>query len=157
MTATLQRSRTERVERPRTRTQTRAASGRPATTPRRQPRTAPAVERGPRVAVRPRREAKPQTRSPFWASLTRLAGGLIVCLLVLAVFVIGVFPTGSYYEQRSERQAAEADLGALLEENRSLERRIVHLESDDEIAREAREYGMVFPDEESYLVLPTGN
>jgi cell division protein FtsB len=76
----------------------------------------------------------------------------------LAVFVFGVFPTGSYVEQRSELDRAVDELEQLEGGNDLLQRRVVRLESDEEIERVARqEFDMVLPDEESYLILPPGS
>ncbi len=77
--------------------------------------------------------------------------------MILAVFVFGVFPTGSYLEQRNELDRAVDQLDALERENENLESRVERLESDEEIERVARnEFDMVLPDEESYLILPPG-
>lgn len=76
----------------------------------------------------------------------------------MAVFVFGVFPTGSYVEQRSELDRAVDELEQLEGDNDLLQRRVVRLESDEEIERVARqEFDMVLPDEESYLILPPGS
>lgn len=77
--------------------------------------------------------------------------------MILAVFVFGVFPTGSYLEQRNELDRAVDQLDALERENENLESRVERLESDEEIERVARnEFDMVLPNEESYLILPPG-
>lgn len=77
--------------------------------------------------------------------------------MILAVFVFGVFPTGSFLEQREQLQDAEQELLELQAENSSLEARVDRLESDSEIERVARnDFDMVLPNEESYLVLPPG-
>lgn len=78
-------------------------------------------------------------------------------LVILAVFIFGVFPTGSYVDQRQQLEDAESELGELQAENQELEAQIVRLESDAEIERVAREeFNLVLPNEESYLVLPPG-
>lgn len=77
--------------------------------------------------------------------------------MILAVFIFGVFPTGSFLEQREQLQDAEQELLELQAENSSLEARVDRLESDSEIERVARnDFDMVLPNEESYLVLPPG-
>ncbi len=76
-------------------------------------------------------------------------------LIVLAVFVFGVFPTGRYLDHRDELERARAELTELRAENARLQQRVDRLESDPEIERVARdEYDMVFPGEEVYAVLP---
>lgn len=72
--------------------------------------------------------------------------------------MFGVFPTGSYVEQRNELDRAVDELEQLEGDNDLLQRRVVRLESDEEIERVARqEFDMVLPDEESYLILPPGS
>lgn len=86
-----------------------------------------------------------------------MLGQLVVILAIVAVFVFFVFPTGSYVEQRNDLQEAEAQLADLQEENAVLEARIERLGSEAEIEREAREFGLVRPEEENYLIIAPGN
>jgi len=82
----------------------------------------------------------------------------VLTLVILAVFVFGVFPTGSYMEQRNELKRAVHELEQLEAENQGLQERVARLESDEEIERVAREeFDMQFPDEESLLILPPGS
>ena len=77
--------------------------------------------------------------------------------MILAVFVFGVFPTGSYVDQRNELERTVDQLEQLEADNEVLQSRVERLESDEEIERVARqEFDMVLPDEESYLILPPG-
>ena len=79
-------------------------------------------------------------------------------MVVLAVFVFGVFPTGSYVDQHNELNRAIDELDQLEAGNDELEDRVARLESDEEIERVARqEFDMVLPEEESYLILPPGS
>ena len=90
-------------------------------------------------------------------TLAGVAGKAMLGLVILAVFIFGVFPTGSYVDQRQQLEDAESELGELQAENQELEAQIVRLESDAEIERVAREeFNLVLPNEESYLVLPPG-
>ncbi len=82
---------------------------------------------------------------------------MVIGLLILAVFIFGVFPTGSYLEQRNELRDAEQELADLRDENAELEARIVRLGSDTAIELEAREFGLVRPEEENYLIIAPGN
>jgi len=89
-----------------------------------------------------------RTRRLLWAAL----GGVTL----LAVLAIGVFPTRQYLDQR----AAAADRGAVLSslkaQNDSLQQRIDALGTPAEVERIARaEYGLAYPGEETYAVLPT--
>lgn len=87
-----------------------------------------------------------------------MAARTVVGVVILAVFVFGVFPTGSFIEQRNELQDAEQELTELQAENVELESLVERLESDEEIERVAREdFGMGRSDEESLLILPPGN
>lgn len=91
-------------------------------------------------------------------TLTKVVARAVLTLVILAVFIFGVFPTGSYLEQRKELQRAVVELEQLEAENRALEERVARLESDEEIERVARkEFDMVLPSEESYLILPPGS
>lgn len=82
----------------------------------------------------------------------------ILGVVILAVFVFGVFPTGSYVEQRNELNRAITELEQLEADNVELQNRVARLESDEEIERVARqEFDMVLPEEESYLILPPGS
>lgn len=82
---------------------------------------------------------------------------MVIGLLILAVFVFGVFPTGSYVEQRNELRDAEEQLADLRAENAELEARIERLGSDVAIELEAREFGLVRPEEENYLIIAPGD
>ncbi len=106
----------------------------------------------PERVERPAREPRPVLRV-----LAGFAGKALLGLVILAVFVFGVFPTGSYVDQRQQLDDAEAELAELQAENQELESLIVRLESDSEIERVAREeFNLTLPNEESYLVLPPG-
>ncbi len=107
----------------------------------------------PKAGVGERRESRAILRT-----LTTVAARALLGLVILAVFVFGVFPTGSYLDQRDQLHDAERQLVDLQNENRDLQLRVDRLESDVEIERVARkEFDMVLPQEESYLVLPPGN
>ena len=88
---------------------------------------------------------------------TKVLGRVVLGLIILGVFIFGVFPTGSYVEQRNELREAEAELAELQGENAELEARIERLGSDSEIELEAREFGLVLPEEENYLIIAPGN
>ena len=115
---------------------------------------------GERVAVNPRAPRRDRANAaprPILRTLTKFTARAVLGVVILAIFVFGVFPTGSYVEQRNELQDAETELSELQADNANLEARIARLESDEEIERVAREeHGMVFPTDESYLVLPPG-
>lgn len=103
--------------------------------------------RGSRDPEKVRRQANRQR--------TRLLVGLAMSVLLVAVLLLGVFPTRTFLAQRASTQQAEERLDALDERNAGLEQRIEQLNTPAEIERIAREqYGMVRPGEESFAILP---
>jgi cell division protein FtsB len=85
----------------------------------------------------------------------RLVAGLIVTVLFAGFLVFAVFPTRTWLQQRRDTAAAEAELAKVKAERAEVERERKKLQTDEEIARRARdELGMVNPGEESYDVLP---
>lgn len=112
-----------------------------------------------RVRVNPSqpRHQAPRKSSSVLKATTKFTARAIIGLIILAVFVFGVFPTGSYVEQRNDLKEAERELAELQAENADLETRVERLGTDAEVEREARaEFNMSNPDEESYLILPPG-
>lgn len=136
---------------------------RPGPRPRRRP-----AQAHDKVAQRSRRGTPAQRRPadarsdrseprPILKTLTKLVARAVLTLVILAVFIFGVFPTGSYLEQRKELNRAIVELDEIQAENEALQLRVERLESDEEIERVARkEFDMVLPSEESYLILPPG-
>jgi hypothetical protein len=85
--------------------------------------------------------------------LLGMAGGGVA---VLGALAIGLFPTQTFLQQRSDTAEAEQRLAVLRTQNEAFEDRIDRLGSDDEIERLAREqYNLAYPGEEAYAVLPT--
>lgn len=103
------------------------------------------------------REPAPKESGRFIRGATKVLAKLIIAVSILAIFVFGVFPTGSFLEQRGELRDSEEELAELREENSQLEERIERLGSDAEIEREAREFGLVRPEEENYLIIAPGD
>lgn len=94
---------------------------------------------------------------PLLRTLTKVAARAVLGVVILAVFVFGVFPTGSYVDQRNELQDAERQLADLKGDNADLVDRVRRLESDEAIENKARaDYGLERPEDESYLILPPG-
>lgn len=98
----------------------------------------------------------PNRGNRFLRGATKALAKLVLALVIFSVFVFGVFPTGSYFQQRSELRDAEEDLAEIQQENSLLEARIARLGSDSEIEVEAREFGLVRPEEENYLIIAPG-
>ncbi len=144
-------------------TQRRVARGttpRPAPGPRRR---TPQDHDKVRGRARPGRQRRQREVEPtsnghrIIRGATKVVGRVVLGLVILAVFVFGVFPTGSYIEQRDELRNAEQELADLRAQNAELEARIARLGSDAEIELEAREFGLVRPEEENYLIIAPGN
>jgi len=85
----------------------------------------------------------------------RLVGVLGGSAVLLGLLVVGVFPTRTYLDQRSDTAGAEQRLEVLQDQNEAYERRIEALQTPEAIERLAREqYSLVRPGEEAYAVLP---
>jgi cell division protein FtsB len=81
-----------------------------------------------------------------------LVGGGTGLLLALG---LGVFPTGSFLDQRADVSDAERRLAVLREQNEALADQLERLSTPEEVERLAREeYNLVRPGEEAYSVLP---
>jgi cell division protein FtsB len=88
--------------------------------------------------------------------MRRLIVPVLATALLLAVLVVGVFPTRRYLDQRAAIASADHDLAALTRTNDTLQAEADRLQTDQEIERQAREqYGYVRPGEEPYHVLPS--
>jgi cell division protein FtsB len=85
----------------------------------------------------------------------RAIGGLVVTVLLLGVLLFAVFPTRSWWEQRNETAAAEAELAEVRAERERVEQEQEQLLTDEEIERRAREeLGYVNDGEDVYNILP---
>ena len=82
-----------------------------------------------------------------------LPGLLVVALL--ALLFTAVFPTRTFLTQRSAIAEKRTEVERLTAEQAELEARLAALSTPAEIERLARrDYGMIKPGEEAYLVLP---
>jgi cell division protein FtsB len=87
--------------------------------------------------------------------MRRLVVPMLATALLLAVLVVGVFPTRSYLAQRRAVASASHDLAAVTSTNDSLQAQVDRLQTDEEIEKQAREqYGLVKQGEEAYHILP---
>ena len=86
--------------------------------------------------------------------MRRLVVPLLATTLIVAVIVVGVFPTRSYLSQRAAIASASKQVDDLSSTNDTLQAEADRLQSDAEIEAEARKYGLVKPGEEAYHVLP---
>jgi cell division protein FtsB len=85
------------------------------------------------------------------ATLTTVLGALAVIAFLFAF----VYPTSTFFRQRSEMSKGEERLERLESETKRLEEQSKNLETDAEIERLAREqYGLVRPGETPYAFVP---
>ena len=98
-----------------------------------------------------RRSAAGGTGVPRWVSLLAVA----LSLAAVVVLFVAVYPTQALLDQQGESKETAADLEAVESENVDLEQRVAELQTDAAIEQLARdEYGLVYPGEEAYAVLP---
>lgn len=88
--------------------------------------------------------------------LRRVLAACAAAVVLLGVLLIVVFPTRTYFAQRASIADAESELGRLEDQRQQLEARVEDLQSSEAVEEIAREdYGMVYPGEEPYGILPT--
>jgi cell division protein FtsB len=106
------------------------------------PKQRPPSKRGTRHPARPRRR-----RTALWLVL-----GSVVLVGLLFAFV---YPTRTFLDQRSDLGRARDQLSVLSTENAKLAGEAKRLQDPDEIVRRARDYGLVRPGEQPYVIVPT--
>jgi cell division protein FtsL len=80
---------------------------------------------------------------------------VLAAVTVIGVLFIGVYPTRTYFAQRSALQKAQHQLAVLDNENAKLDQESADLNTDSRIEQLARErYNLVRPGEEAYAILP---
>ena len=85
----------------------------------------------------------------------RLLWILLAALTVMAALFIGVYPTRTYFSQRSALQKAQHQLTVLNDENTKLDQAANDLNTDARIEQIAREnFNLVRPGEEAFAILP---
>jgi len=85
----------------------------------------------------------------------RLLWPMLAAVTIIGLLFIGVYPTRTYFTQRSSLHSAQHQLDLLNAENQKLSQRVAQLNTDAEIEKLARQdYGMVRPGEEAYAILP---
>jgi len=88
--------------------------------------------------------------------LRRSVWPFLLCVAVVGVLFLFVFPARTYLAQRQDLAAASERAKVLSGENKSLSDRAAKLHDNAEIERLAREqYGLVKPGEEAYAILPS--
>ncbi len=85
----------------------------------------------------------------------RLLAGLAVTVLLAGVLLFAVFPTRTWWQQRNDTAATAEQLAQVKAERAQVKREQARLETDEEIARRAKEeLGYVKPGEEAFAILP---
>ncbi|MEL6985489.1 MAG: septum formation initiator family protein [Actinomycetota bacterium] len=89
-------------------------------------------------------------------SLRGLGPILIVAVLACVVLAgLAVLPAKTWFSQRSNMGAAEAELARIEAETADLERQVERLGTDAEVElRARRDFDLVYPGEESYRIVP---
>jgi cell division protein FtsB len=131
-----------------------AEDAKPARKPvrKRVTRTEPA-KRG--AGAKPKAKAKTaKKRTPpsgHRKAIVRAALGSVVLVGLLFAFV---YPTRTFLDQRADTNRARAQLELLRSENERLAQETKKLQSDSEIERRGRAYGLVRPGERPFVIIP---
>jgi cell division protein FtsB len=85
----------------------------------------------------------------------RMVWVLLTSVTVVGLLFIGVYPTRTYFSQRSSLHQAQRQIDVLKHQNDKLADQVQQLNTDSEIERLAREqYNLVAPGEQSFAILP---
>lgn len=85
----------------------------------------------------------------------RLLWIVLAVVTVMAALFIGVYPTRTYFSQRSALQKAQHQLSVLSDENAKLDQTANDLNTDARVEQIARErYNLIHPGEEAFAILP---
>jgi cell division protein FtsL len=80
---------------------------------------------------------------------------VLTIVTLIGAVVIGVYPTRTYFAQRSALQRAQHQLDVLQTENNKLDQQAADLNTDAKVETLAREqYNLVRPGEEAFAILP---
>ncbi len=89
-------------------------------------------------------------------SLRRLVWPLAVAVTLGGMMFVFFLPARALIQQRADLRATETRLRVLGTQNQQLTAQVANLHTDAEIERLARQqYGLVFPGEEAYAILPS--
>lgn len=88
------------------------------------------------------------------AARARLVGQVAGSTALALVLIYAIFPVREYMDQRAQTDRQNERLDVLTDAIEQDEQYIEWLKSDEGIERLAREQGYVYPDEESYTLLP---
>lgn len=89
------------------------------------------------------------------AAMVRRTSRVALSLALAALLIYAIFPVRTYLNLRTSTDRAETRLEVLTEENKRLDELRERLQEDDEVERIARrDYGLIYPGEDSYGILP---
>jgi len=119
-----------------------------------------AAKAAPKRAITPapKRAGKPSAkRAPVESPARRRRG--IVGLGLAAVVLVGllfafVYPTRTFLDQRHDTSRARAQLAVLQTETAKLRAEEKRLQDPDEVEKRARQYGLVKPNEQPFVIVP---
>jgi len=129
----------------------------PPKRPTRKPASArpSAAKRGasakPKSKPKSKTKRKPKADTGRRKAMARAALGSVVLVGLLFAFV---YPTRTFLDQRSDTSRARAQLELLQTENKRLAQEAKKLQSDSEIERRGRAYGLVKPGERPFVIIP---
>jgi len=127
----------------------RASPARAGAKPGASARAKPATKPGTTSKTKPKR--KPKADTGRRKAMVRAALGSVVLIGLLFAFV---YPTRTFLDQRADTSRARAQLELLQTENKRLAREAKKLQSDSEIERRGRAYGLVKPGERPFVIIP---
>ena len=111
---------------------------------------APVPEHRPPAPKPAAKEPKPRDAGRRRSTVRATFGSVVLVGLLFAF----VYPTRTFLDQRAETSKARTQLELLQSENRKLAREAKLLQSDAEIERRARAYGLVSPGEQPFVIIP---
>ncbi|HSS09797.1 MAG TPA: septum formation initiator family protein [Acidimicrobiales bacterium] len=94
------------------------------------------------------------TAPPVSVRRRRHLGLLLASVVLVGLLFLFVLPARTYLSQHNNLSAAATRMKVLSAENAKLEQRVKQLQTDAEIERLARQYGLVKPGEQAYALLP---
>jgi cell division protein FtsB len=97
------------------------------------------------MAERRRRRRRPR-RGALWL--------LLASVVLVGLLFAFVYPTQTFLDQRDATRRARAQLELLRSENGKLADEAQRLQQPAEIEKRARDYGMVRPGEQAYVIVP---
>ena len=83
-----------------------------------------------------------------------MVGMVLGSVVLVGLLFAFVYPTRTFLDQRDDTSRARAQLELLSTENAKLAAEAKRLQDPDEVERRARDYGLVRPGEQAYVIVP---